>query len=73
LNLRINPGEFVGIAGPIGTGKSFFLRGIMKERIIPKGKITTKGRIMYLPHDAWIVNATLQDNIILDQKFNQMK
>ena len=72
-NLRIDAGEFVGIVGPIGSGKSLFLKGIINECMIPKGRIYAKGRIMYLPHEAWIINQTLRNNIVLDQEFDQDK
>ena len=73
INLVINPGDFLAIVGPIGVGKSLFLRAILNESMIQKGQVVAKGNIMYLPHDAWIINETLQTNIIMDQPFDKEK
>eukprot|EP00826_Nyctotherus_ovalis_P049466 TRINITY_DN5988_c0_g6_i1.p1 TRINITY_DN5988_c0_g6~~TRINITY_DN5988_c0_g6_i1.p1 ORF type:complete len:864 (+),score=232.55 TRINITY_DN5988_c0_g6_i1:704-3295(+) len=73
VSLTISPGEFVGIAGPIGVGKSLFLRSVLNECMVPEGKVTAKGSVMYLPHEAWIINETLKTNIILDQAFDEEK
>jgi len=73
LSLQINEGEFVGVIGSVGIGKSFFVKSIVNECMIPSGRVIAGGKILYLPHDSWIVNATLRDNIIMEKEFDNEK
>lgn len=44
LNLEVNPGEFVGIIGPNGSGKTTFLRAITGIIPITKGEVLVEGK-----------------------------
>ena len=43
INLHIRPGEFVSIVGQSGTGKTTFVKLIMAELRVNKGKIIIGG------------------------------
>lgn len=62
LNLKINRGEFVMIAGSVGSGKSSLLSaiaGMMKK----KGGRVVVGDDMAYCGTPWIQNATVEENI----------
>ncbi len=73
INVQVAPGSLVGIAGPVGTGKSLLLRGVLHEVFIGGGTISASGRAVYLPHDSWIFNSTLRENIIAEHQFDKTK
>lgn len=44
VTIRIEPGEFVFIVGPTGTGKSTFMKMIYREEIPSSGRVLVRGR-----------------------------
>jgi len=49
VNLQIQSGEFIGIMGPNGGGKTTLLKLIMGFLKPAKGKVTVSGKIGYVP------------------------
>jgi len=49
VNLRIQKGEFIGIIGPNGGGKTTLLKLLMGFLTPTKGKISVAGRVGYVP------------------------
>lgn len=37
------------------------------------GRVEIDGRIAYVPQEAWILNATIRDNILLNKKYDEKK
>ncbi len=64
VNLKINPGEFIGIIGEIGSGKSSLLLALMGELNFISGSLKKHGNIAYISQEAFLINETLKDNII---------
>jgi ABC-type multidrug transport system fused ATPase/permease subunit len=73
VNLKINPGEFYAVVGTVGSGKSSLIHAIIGEMFKLSGHIKVKGTLAYVPQTAWIVNATLRENIVMDKQFDQEK
>ncbi|KAL0954603.1 hypothetical protein HGRIS_003563 [Hohenbuehelia grisea] len=71
INLRVSRGTLVAIVGRVGSGKSSLLQGIIGEMRKIHGSISFGGRIAYCPQVAWIQNATLRDNILFGQPFDE--
>ena len=73
ITLRIPDGSLTAIVGRIGQGKSSLLSVIMGELYKRQGSVTVYGDLAYVPQQAWIINATVRDNILFGKPFDQEK
>ncbi|KFH67840.1 hypothetical protein MVEG_06571 [Podila verticillata NRRL 6337] len=73
INIRITDGSLTAVVGRIGQGKSSLLGAIMGEMYKLQGFVKVYGDIAYVPQQAWIINATLKDNILFGKPFDQEK
>ena len=83
INLEVKPGELVAIVGHIGSGKSSLLSAFLNEmetvdesgNLSQDGVVEMLGSIGYVPQEAWLQNATLEENIIFgkDKKSSYYK
>nr|XP_018264326.1 uncharacterized protein I303_02491 [Kwoniella dejecticola CBS 10117]OBR86484.1 hypothetical protein I303_02491 [Kwoniella dejecticola CBS 10117] len=73
LNLSIPRGTIVGIVGSVGSGKSSLLQGLIGEMSILSGSVTFGGRLAYCQQNAWIQNATVRDNILFGQAWDESR
>ena len=78
IRLVIGKNAKVGVIGQVGAGKSTLLSAIIGELYSAKqSKIGIKGRISYVPQQAWIMNDTVRNNIIFgatydEERYNQV-
>uniref|UniRef100_A0A3B3ZW81 ABC-type glutathione-S-conjugate transporter n=1 Tax=Periophthalmus magnuspinnatus TaxID=409849 RepID=A0A3B3ZW81_9GOBI len=63
INVRVPRGSLVAVVGNVGSGKSSLLSAMLGETEKRNGSVTVKGSVAYVPQQAWIQNATVQDNI----------
>lgn len=81
LNVIINPGEKVAIVGKIGSGKSSFIKMLLKFNKYTKGDVFIDGQsikevdpdilrnqIMYIPQNPKPLSRTLYENIVYGLK-----
>ncbi len=54
VNISIPRGQLCAIVGPIGSGKSSLLQGLIGEMRRISGSITFGGSVSYCPQSAWI-------------------
>ena len=54
ISLEIPRGTLVAIIGPVGSGKTSLLQGLIGEMRKTSGKITFGGSVGYCPQSAWI-------------------
>ncbi|KAF9576697.1 hypothetical protein EC968_005470 [Mortierella alpina] len=73
ITLRVADGHLTAIAGRIGQGKSSLLSAIMGEMYKLNGAVTVYGDLAYVPQQAWIINATVRDNILFGKPYDQEK
>lgn len=73
INVSIKKGEFIGVFGEVGSGKSSFFKGIMKELGMTKGKLQVNGSIGYIPQEPFIMNETILNNIVFGKNYNKRK
>ncbi|KAF9914919.1 hypothetical protein BX616_007298 [Lobosporangium transversale] len=75
ITLQIAEGSLTAIVGRIGQGKSSLLAAVMGEmyKVALEGVVAVYGDIAYVPQQAWIINATVRDNILFGKPFDQEK
>jgi ATP-binding cassette subfamily C (CFTR/MRP) protein 1 len=52
--MTIPKGQIVAIVGPVGSGKSSFLQGLIGEMRKETGSVKFAGSLSYCPQNAWI-------------------
>jgi ATP-binding cassette subfamily C (CFTR/MRP) protein 1 len=73
INLRVDQGNCFAIVGSVGCGKSSLLSAFLGEMDKISGRVNTVGKIAYVPQQAWIQNATLQENILFGKSLDQAR
>ncbi|GLH03628.1 Probable multidrug resistance-associated protein lethal(2)03659 [Gryllus bimaculatus] len=71
INLHFSSGSLVAVVGSVGSGKSSLISAFLGEMEKLTGRVNTKGSIAFVPQQAWIQNATLQDNIVFGRSMDQ--
>ncbi|KAK4689734.1 hypothetical protein P7C73_g391, partial [Tremellales sp. Uapishka_1] len=71
LNLTVPRGQLIGLVGPVGSGKSSILQGLIGEMQTASGSVEFGGRLGYCQQNAWIQNTTLRDNVLFGQPWNE--
>ncbi|KAJ2668238.1 hypothetical protein IWW42_005359 [Coemansia sp. RSA 1085] len=71
VNLQCQREELVAVIGKVGAGKSSLVSAMLGDMIKCTGQVTIRGRVAYVPQQAWIVNATLRDNILFGNRFDR--
>ncbi|KAJ3036950.1 hypothetical protein HDV00_002198 [Rhizophlyctis rosea] len=73
ITLNLPRGSLTAIIGPVGSGKTSLLSGLVGEMRRSSGSVTFHGRVSYCAQQAWIQNATLKDNILFSSPFDHEK
>ncbi len=73
ISLKVPTGGLVAIVGTVGAGKTSVLSALLGEMEKLKGRVVMRGSVSYVPQQAWIQNATLKDNVLFGQSFEQDK
>lgn len=74
LTFGVKRGELCAIVGSVGSGKSSLLLGAIGEMHKVSGDVTWGAkRIAYCAQSAWIQNATLRDNILFGQPWDEAR
>lgn len=76
INIRLNPGETLGVVGRTGSGKTTLVKLLLRVYDPPRGTVFVGGRdvrdltleslrtrIAYVPQDGFLFSTTLRDNI----------
>lgn len=71
LSLEVPRGQLVALVGAVGSGKSSILSGLIGEMKQTGGVVSFGGRIAYCAQHAFIQNATLRDNILFGQPYDE--
>ncbi|KAI0371903.1 multidrug resistance-associated ABC transporter [Pilatotrama ljubarskyi] len=73
VKLKVPKGSFVAIVGPVGSGKSSLLQALIGEMRKTRGECIFSSTAAYVPQTAWIMNATLRQNIVFGQPEDEDK
>ncbi|RXN09968.1 multidrug resistance-associated 1-like protein [Labeo rohita] len=68
ISVKVPCGSLVAVVGHVGSGKSSLLSAMLGETEKRSGNVSVKGSIAYVPQQAWIQNASLQDNILFGRE-----
>ena len=52
------------VIGPVGSGKSSLLAALNRYMVKESGDVTISGRVAYVAQTAWILNDTVENNIL---------
>ncbi|CAM9531857.1 unnamed protein product [Chrysoparadoxa australica] len=71
--LDVVPGELLAVVGQVGSGKSSLVQAMLGEMTRKEGTVVVDGSIAYVAQSAWIINATLRDNILMGLPMDQTR
>uniref|UniRef100_A0A3Q3K208 ATP-binding cassette sub-family C member 5 n=1 Tax=Monopterus albus TaxID=43700 RepID=A0A3Q3K208_MONAL len=71
ISLSIQQGKLVGVCGSVGSGKTSLISAILGQMTVLEGNVAVRGRLAYVAQQAWILNATLRDNILFGQEYHE--
>lgn len=71
INMAVKRGNLTAVVGPVGCGKTSLISALLGEMEKVQGSVNVDGTIAYVSQQAWIQNATLQDNITFGRTFNK--
>ncbi|XP_012276632.1 multidrug resistance-associated protein 5 isoform X2 [Orussus abietinus] len=70
VTFEVTKGKLVGVCGHVGSGKSSLLLACLGQLQIKEGQLLRDGTCAYTSQRAWIVNATLRENILFGHDYN---
>ena len=71
VNMSVKRGEILAIVGPVGSGKSTIIDAIIEEvSVSPSTILERRGKVAYASQVAFILNASLRDNILFGNEFD---
>ncbi|CUS10944.1 unnamed protein product [Tuber aestivum] len=70
IDFTAKKGELNCIVGRVGAGKSSFLQAILGDLWKVSGKVVVRGSTAYVAQSAWIMNASVRDNIVFGHRYN---
>ncbi|KAI9501994.1 P-loop containing nucleoside triphosphate hydrolase protein [Coemansia spiralis] len=71
ISIECKRDELVAVVGRVGSGKSSLVSSILGDMIKSAGSVEIQGSVAYVPQQAWIMNATLRDNILFGHKYDE--
>ncbi|XP_075982875.1 ATP-binding cassette sub-family C member 4-like [Anticarsia gemmatalis] len=74
IDITVPPGEFIGVAGLVGSGKSSLLQLILGELPHSQGTVSLGGaRVSYASQEPWLFVATVRQNILFGLPYDPVR
>nr|XP_042714741.1 ATP-binding cassette sub-family C member 8 isoform X7 [Chrysemys picta bellii] len=76
IDIRIPQGQLTMIVGQVGCGKSSLLLATLGEMQKTSGNVfwnRKRGSVAYASQKPWLLNATVEENIIFESPFNKQR
>ena len=78
INFKIKKGEHICIIGEVGSGKICLLNAIINNLLVlnkkkAEGNIQLSGKVSFVSQNSWILNDTIEQNILFFKKMNKEK
>ncbi|XP_017668902.1 PREDICTED: multidrug resistance-associated protein 6-like isoform X1 [Lepidothrix coronata] len=71
IDLTVPQGSLLAVVGQVGAGKSSLLSALLGELEKLDGSVTMKDTAAYVPQQAWVLNATVEDNILFGKEMDE--
>jgi ABC-type multidrug transport system fused ATPase/permease subunit len=78
FNLSVHKGQVLAVCGPVGSGKSTLIAGIIRQatpvatnNTATTMTTTTRGNVAYVSQSPFVLNATFRENILFGLPFDQ--
>ena len=59
----------MAVVGTVGSGKSSLLSALLGEMVRFEGEANGRGKVAYVPQQAWMRNTSLKENVLFGKKF----
>eukprot|EP00667_Euglena_gracilis_P000239 EG_transcript_239 len=73
FQVRVLRGSLTMVVGVVGSGKSTLIKAALGEVPCVAGAVRTHGRLAYVPQQAAVFNATLRDNVLFGQPYEDAR
>ncbi|XP_078693313.1 ATP-binding cassette sub-family C member 5-like [Branchiostoma floridae x Branchiostoma belcheri] len=73
IDLDLPKGTLLGVCGSVGSGKSSLISGILGQMRVVCGTVGLTGSVAYVAQQAWIMNASVRDNILFGEDYDQQR
>jgi ATP-binding cassette subfamily C (CFTR/MRP) protein 1 len=70
INFTASKGELTCVVGRVGSGKSSFLQSLLGDLYKSKGEVVIHGSTAYVAQQAWVMNATVKENILFGHRWD---
>ena len=71
VNMKVQSGELCAVVGRVAAGKSTLCSAILHETLLSEGEVKLTGKVAYAAQSAWIMNATVRDNILFGHAYDE--
>ncbi|XP_041077297.1 ATP-binding cassette sub-family C member 12-like [Polyodon spathula] len=73
INITLEKGKLLGVCGNVGSGKSSLISALLGEMYLLRGSVAVDGMFAYVSQQAWIFHATVRDNILMGEDFDEKR
>ncbi|NWR46395.1 MRP1 protein, partial [Regulus satrapa] len=71
IDLSVPQGSLLAVVGQVGAGKSSLLAAVLGELEATHGCVSVKDTTAYVPQQAWVLNASVKDNILFGKEMDE--
>ncbi|ORZ00019.1 P-loop containing nucleoside triphosphate hydrolase protein [Lobosporangium transversale] len=74
INFALEVGSLTAVVGRVGQGKSSLISALIGDMYQDQGTcVHMNGSVAYVSQEAWVMNSSIQDNILFGQPLNQAR
>lgn len=71
VSFRIREGQLLIITGPVGSGKSTLIMGLLREIPLISGSLQIRGTIAFSAQSSWIISGSFKENILMGRPYKE--
>ncbi|XP_038618795.1 multidrug resistance-associated protein 6 isoform X2 [Tachyglossus aculeatus] len=71
ISLAVPRGHLLAVIGSVGAGKSSLLAALLGELSKLDGQVNIEGSVAYVPQEAWVQNASVEENVCFGQELEE--